>query len=486
MTQTRTTKIRPKYESATGASHLYNQWTLIAFAVDTLITALALVLAYYVRFKTGLIEVGVVDTQGLSLKDYAGHILFGTILLILILTNFRFYTREKLLSFTDTLQTVLKSILVWLVAFLCFSLVLKFDPPISRMYCALGLVFLSILMPLWRGILWRYLTSDSKVPHLRQRAVVVGWSEGFDQALDTFSNTPEREFEIIGLIEPNEGFGHKPPAHLPVLGQFTSISPILEMRICQMVIVADDTLRSDSMLKLASLCEKEMIAFKLVPTCFRVLLSGLHLESVGGIPILGISKLPLHSVFNQHIKRFVDIIGAVVGLILAAPLIAIFGCLIYREDPGPIFYRQRRLGANGTIFDMIKLRSMKQNAEAAGGPGWTVKDDPRCLKVGALMRRLNIDEVPQFYNVLKGEMSLVGPRPERPELIEKFKEEIPHYNARHNIKPGITGWAQVNGLRGDTDLSERIRFDLHYIENWNVVFDIQIMALTFVRREGAC
>jgi lipopolysaccharide/colanic/teichoic acid biosynthesis glycosyltransferase len=129
---------------------------------------------------------------------------------------------------------------------------------------------------------------------------------------------------------------------------------------------------------------------------------------------------------------------------------------------------------------------MKLNAEAAGKAGWTVKDDPRCLKIGALMRRLNIDEVPQFWNVLTGDMSLVGPRPERPELIEKFKEEIPHYNARHNIKPGITGWAQVNGLRGDTDLSERVRFDLHYIENWNVIFDIQIMALTFFKREGAC
>lgn len=289
------------------------------------------------------------------------------------------------------------------------------------------------------------------------------------------------------MVSPPEGeFEFDPPVDLPVLGQFERLESLLQMGVCQMVIVADDTLRNGHLIKLASLCEKEMIDFKLVPTCFRVLLSGLHLESVGGIPVLGITKLPLHSAFNQHLKRFVDIIGAIVGLMLSAPVIALFGILIYRESPGPIFYRQRRLGANGKIFEMIKLRSMKLNAEAGGSPGWTVKDDPRCLRVGSLMRRLNIDEVPQFWNVLKGDMSLVGPRPERPELIEKFKEEIPHYNARHNIKPGITGWAQVNGLRGDTDLTERVRFDLHYIENWNVIFDIQIMALTLFKREGAC
>lgn len=204
------------------------------------------------------------------------------------------------------------------------------------------------------------------------------------------------------------------------------------------------------------------------------------------MPVLGISKLPLHSTVNQFIKRGLDILGALVGLFLSAPIIAIMGAIIYAESPGPIFYRQRRLGMNGRLFDMIKLRSMKLNAEADGKVGWTVKDDPRRLKVGTFMRKTNIDEIPQFWNVLCGEMSLVGPRPERPELIEEFKEVIPHYNARHNIKPGITGWAQVNGLRGDTDLEERVQFDLHYIENWNVVFDFQIMVMTFLKRENAC
>lgn len=476
-----------KNVTATGSTQMYNRWVIISFCVDALVITASLVLAYFIRFRTGVVEFGVIDSVGLTFKNYLGHILFGSCLMMLFLTNFRLYSKSKFLSYTSTLNVILKSLVVWIIAYLTISLVLKFDPAISRIYCGIGLAAILVLLPLWRAILWSIISSEEQAACLRKRAVVIGWSESFDTALAALQSAPEREFEIIGLVTPPEGdFECRPPDDIACLGSYENLEAILQMGVCQLVIVADDTLRSGKLMKLASLCEKEMVDFKLVPTCFRVLLSGLHLESVGGIPVLGISKLPLHSVFNHYVKRAIDIVGALVGLLLAAPIIAVFGCIIYRESPGPIFYRQKRLGANGKVFEMIKLRSMKLDAESAGKAGWTVKDDPRCLKIGALMRRLNIDEVPQFWNVLKGDMSLVGPRPERPELIEHFKEQIPHYNARHNIKPGITGWAQVNGLRGDTDLTERVRFDLHYIENWNVVFDFQIMVLTLFKREGAC
>jgi len=171
--------------------------------------------------------------------------------------------------------------------------------------------------------------------------------------------------------------------------------------------------------------------------------------------------------------------------LLSLPLIAIFGAIVYLESPGPVFYRQRRTGRNGKAFDIVKVRSMRLDAERDGKAGWTVRDDPRRLKIRALMRQWNIDEAPQFWNVLKGEMSLVGPRPERPELIATFKHEIPYYNARHNAKPGITGWSQIHGLRGNTDLSERINYDLWYLENWSVILDLQIMCMTFFRHQNA-
>jgi lipopolysaccharide/colanic/teichoic acid biosynthesis glycosyltransferase len=159
--------------------------------------------------------------------------------------------------------------------------------------------------------------------------------------------------------------------------------------------------------------------------------------------------------------------------------------MVRLESEGPVFYRQVRVGRDGKLFYIWKIRSMRLDSEK-NGIGWTVKGDPRLLKIGVFMRKWNIDEIPQFWNVMKGEMSLVGPRPERPELIHDFKEEIPHYNARHSVKPGITGWAQVNGLRGDTDLVERIKCDLYYIENWKFLWDFQIMVLTFFKRDNAC
>jgi len=201
---------------------------------------------------------------------------------------------------------------------------------------------------------------------------------------------------------------------------------------------------------------------------------------------MGTDQLRINRLHIRMEKRILDILGALVGLILAGPIIGLFAWVVHLESPGPVFYRQRRLGLKGKPFEMIKIRSMRLDAEKNGKPGWTVKDDPRRLKIGAFMRRWNIDELPQFWNVLKGDMSLVGPRPERPELISNLKHEILNYNLRHFVKPGLTGWAQVNGLRGDTDLSERIRHDLFYIDNWSALLDVQTMFLTFFKHGKAC
>jgi len=477
----------PLKQPAKTSKTVYNQLLGLSFLLDAGVILLALLLAHWIRFGTALAGMGTVSLTTISLTDYFGHFFLGSTLMMLILINFRFYSRECLLSYPVTLKVILKSSLTWLFAFLTISLVLQFSPPISRLFSGLSMLLIFAGMSSSRALMWTLISNAKFSSSLRQRALVVGWSEEFAKATESFKAAPERHFDIVGVVAPPGGeFAHPVPHDMPVMGRFRDLQLLLQMRICQMVIVADDLLQNQDLLRLASICEKEMVDFKLVPTCFRVLLTGLHLESVGNIPVLGISKLPLHSAMNQYVKRLFDIVGALAGLTLSLPVIAIMGAIIHRESPGSIFYRQKRLGAGGRIFDMIKLRSMKLDAEADGKVGWTVENDPRRLKVGEFMRKWNLDEVPQFWNVLKGDMSLVGPRPERPELIERFKEDIPHYNARHNIKPGITGWAQVNGLRGDTDLSERVRFDLHYIENWNVIFDFQIMLLTFFRREGAC
>jgi len=362
----------PLKQTAQCSKTCYQRVVVFAFLADTTLVALALIFAQWLRFETPVAAWGVPDQDNLTLRDYAGHIIIGTTLMMLFLLNFRFYSRENLLSYTHTLSTIVKSGIIWFFGFLTITMMLKFDPPISRVFCVLGLTAIVLALPTWRAVLWRIMRTRAIARSLRQRAMVVGWSEEFARAAKHFEDAPERPFDIVGVIAPPGGtFSSEVPANMPVMGAFENLDLLLKMKTAQVVIVADDTVRNGNLLHIASVCEKEMVEFKLVPTCFRVLLSGLHLESVSGIPVLGISRLPLDNTINQYLKRGLDIIGSIVGLLLSAPIIAVFGFLIYRESPGSIFYRQKRLGANGRIFKMVKLRSMKLDAEKGSKPGWT-------------------------------------------------------------------------------------------------------------------
>jgi exopolysaccharide biosynthesis polyprenyl glycosylphosphotransferase len=394
------------------------------------------------------------------------------------------YDRRRLLRYRHTGERIVKACLVWFLGFLCVTLMFKFQPQISRGFVVLCAANALIGLMGWRYLFHHFLQHSEAASSLRQRVVFVGWTEDSERLARSFEADEVRPYEVAGCVpSPASQFQMKPS--VPILGDYSDIGNIFHNQGVDMVMLADVNCVKGEIVGLANLCEREMVQFKIVPSYFQILVSGLHLETVSGVPVLGVSQLPLDLPVNFLLKRMTDIVGALVGLILSIPLIAFFSMLVYAESPGPVIYRQRRMGRNGQPFDILKIRSMRLDAEAGTGVGWTVKEDPRRLRVGAFMRRWNIDEVPQFWNVLKGEMSLVGPRPERPELIQNFKDEIPHYNARHNAKPGITGWAQIKGLRGDTDLGERIRADLYYLENWNMLLDFQIMALTFVKRRNA-
>lgn len=472
--------------------HRHRPWVVhqklvaCSFIGDATVVLLSMMVAYLVRFETGLREMDVTDAV-IDLRSYCGHVLLGSALLIFLLANFRLHDPRNFLAIRKTLGIIAKTCIIWSFSFLALALVLKIEPPISRFYCALGGVISMASLMSWRWVLYCILRRDSFADALRQKAVFVGWSDECDRSVKRFKDGRSHQISVVGVISPPGGScAVEPPENIPVLGSYEGLRPILRSSGADMVMVVDGVLDRSQMLELAETCGREFIDFKLLPSCFQILVSGLQLESFHGMPVLGVGKMPLHHAFNNALKRFVDIVGALIGMLVFAPVMAVFALLVYLESPGSVIYRQRRIGLNGRPFDILKIRSMKLDAESAGIPGWTVKDDPRRLKVGAFMRQWNIDELPQFINVLRGEMSLVGPRPERPELIEGFKEEIPHYNVRHNIKPGVTGWAQVNGLRGDTCLRERVKFDLDYIENWNFILDFQIMLMTLYKRGGAC
>jgi len=223
----------------------------------------------------------------------------------------------------------------------------------------------------------------------------------------------------------------------------------------------------------------------MVPDLFQVLTGSMNVQSVDDIPLLGVAEWPLDRAWNRFLKRTEDLLVAAVGLLATLPIMAAAAYCIRRSSPGSVLYRQERCGKDGRVFTLYKLRTMVADAESRSGPVWAARDDARRTPVGAFLRRCNLDELPQFWNVLTGDMSVVGPRPERPHFVEKFKSDVGRYMWRHVSKPGITGWAQVNGLRGDTDIEERIKYDLYYLEHWSLSFDLKILLKTFFARENA-
>jgi exopolysaccharide biosynthesis polyprenyl glycosylphosphotransferase len=457
----------------------------ICFAGDALVVLASFLAAFWLRFDTGLRDFGVA-APGISLADYYSYIVCGTVSLLLVLAQKRMYDGSWLLHSHSALKHVFAACLLWGAGFLGFSLFFKFQPPLSRVYIATATAAAMIGLYTWRRLLGDYLRQGAVFRKLRQRILVIGWTPYAQRLRDIIDNERSHPCEVIGCVPtPDGNFQQQPPNGILRADSFSEIGHLVDTLVPDILLLADTNVTAQHLEALASLCEKELVQFKVIPSYFPILVSGLHLERMSGIPILGVSCLPLDRSLNKLIKRLTDIVGALVGLLLSAPVMAIFGALVYLESPGPVFYRQRRVGRNGKAFDILKIRSMRLDAEQAGKIGWSTKNDPRRLRIGGFMRKWNIDEVPQFWNVLKGEMSLVGPRPERPELIRNFKHEIPHYNARHTVKPGITGWAQVNGLRGDTDLAERIRHDLYYVEHWNLFFDLQTMFLTLWKNKNA-
>jgi exopolysaccharide biosynthesis polyprenyl glycosylphosphotransferase len=456
----------------------------LCFAVDAIVALACLLAAFWLRFDTGLRGIGVEDPK-IVLSSYSNYIIFGSASLLLVLAQKQMYDGSWLLHRHSPLKDVMAACLIWGAGFLGFSLFFKFQPPLSRVYVALATFTAMTGLYVWRRLFFAFLRQESIAERLRQRILVVGWTNHAQRLKEIIENDPSHPYEVVCCVPTPEGTFQQEPPQGVRFDNYNAVRSLINTHAIDIVLVADVNLPVKHWESLASLCEKELVQFKVVPSYFSILVSGLFLETLSGIPILGVSRLPLDRMFNKLVKRLIDIIGAIVGLLITIPIIAIFGTLVYLESPGPILYRQRRLGRNGKTLDMLKIRSMRLDAEKDGKAGWSKKDDPRRLRVGAFMRKWNIDETPQFWNVLKGEMSLVGPRPERPELIRNFKHEIPHYNVRHTVKPGLTGWAQVNGLRGDTDLFQRISYDLYYVEHWNLLFDFQLLVLTILKNKNA-
>lgn len=233
--------------------------------------------------------------------------------------------------------------------------------------------------------------------------------------------------------------------------------------------------------RIVAACEKSGVHTKFVPDYNDIIPTRPYTEDLMGLPVVNIRHVPLTNTFNMICKRIMDIIGSVVAILIFSPVMLVTAVLVKTTSKGPLIYRQERVGLHNQVFQMYKFRSMEVQSPGREKKAWTVRNDPRVTRVGRVIRRTSIDELPQLFNILKGDMSLVGPRPERPFFVEKFREEIPRYMVKHQVRPGLTGWAQVNGFRGDTSIKKRIEYDLYYIENWTLGLDIKILFLTFFK-----
>ena len=446
---------------------------------DALVAFLGLSLGYWLRYATPIGSVGL-DVPDARYIDYLPLLLLGTAFLIAAYAQLNLYEERLLLRKFQALNLIIKGTTFWLVAYLGLSLVLKFQPPISRWFVILAYLLILTLMFVWRSAAYHYFTRPARVGRLRQRIAILGWNDEARALVADLGRDTAHPYAYAGVITLP---GDHAPDNQPVLGSTDRLRDLLRTHQIDVLIAARTDLPRDQLHAIVEACEQAFVEWKIVPSSFQILVSGLRLQTIGRLPVLGVEELAINRLFNRALKRLIDTTGSLFGITVSLPVVAILAVLIKRESPaGPVFFSQIRMGAGGRHFTMWKLRSMAPDAAATDHVNVsTLSADPRLLRIGAFLRRWNLDELPQFWNVLCGDMSLVGPRPERPHHVEHLAGEIPHYLPRHLVKPGMTGWAQINGLRGGHDLTRRIQHDIYYIENWSIWLDLQIFGLTLLR-----
>lgn len=469
--------------------------TLVAIVVDMVTIFGAELLSVWVRYSSGLIPIN--DTIGFWLTAskenernlYSDYIVASGASLLIYLAVFqilKLYTRPQDGTFSAKIPRIVRGCLLGGAGVLVATGLLKNTfPYISNGAILISMVLVTLFVLIEKAIAFHIEILAAKRAHPCHKAIILGANEDAAAFVSAVSKEPRMRTQISGILTMN---GETPSPKLDsslIKGTKDDLQSIVTSESVDLLVVATHELNHEETVALVIFCEQHLIRFSMIPDLFRMMTTKMDFQMVGAVPLVGIGRWPLDQVWNRIKKRLLDIVGALFGLLVSLPFILISAIIIKLESPGPIFYKQERCGRRGKTFNIYKLRTMRIDAEKGGKPGWTSADDPRRTKSGAFMRRWNIDELPQFFNVLRGEMSLVGPRPERPYFVEQFTPDVEHYMWRHVSKPGLTGWAQVNGLRGDTSISERVKYDLYYLENWSLAFDFKILVRTFFAYRNA-
>jgi Undecaprenyl-phosphate glucose phosphotransferase len=447
----------------------------VFLASDVAATCAALLAAWAIRFET----VWPVPLGVQPLANYASLLPAIAVLWPVVFYFHRLYQlRRDRSTIDEALAIVMAASLatLLLVGFLSFQRAWSFNRALLVLFLVLDVLFVSV----GRLAIWRYLEKVWSAGVGVRRALVVGAGNAGRAIADKLLDHPALGLKPVGFADDDAAKRAEPYRGLSVLGTTAEVKALLEAHEVDTIFLALPVDAYRTMLGILKDVGNEMVDIRFVPDLFQFVTFKAGVEDFDGLPVINLTQRPLEG-WNSLVKRTMDIVLSAGGLVVLAVMLPFIALAIWLEDRGPIFYTQERMGLDGRLFRILKFRSMRVNAEDATGAVWATEGDARRTRVGAFLRSTSLDEVPQLVNILMGDMSLVGPRPERPEFVREFKEKFPQYMLRHRVKAGLTGWAQVHGWRGNTSLQKRIEYDLYYIENWSLALDLQILWRTATR-----
>lgn len=443
--------------------------------LDMLLFMFSYLEAWTLKFKSPFFE-GTEST--LSFRDYMLALIFIVPGYLIIYMAFHLYTPKRVMGRRYEIGELIKANVLGVLIFLTLLFgfrVVDFSREMTFIFFVVN-CFNGIAM---RMLLRLFLRTIRKKGFNQKHILLIGYSRATESFIDRVTANPQWGYLIRGILDDHieRGTSYK---GIKVIGRIENLSVILPENRLDEIAITLGIEEYQKLGKIVSACEKSGVHTKFIPDYNGIIPTKPYTEDLLGLPVINIRYVPLTNTFNAFIKRMMDIIGSLAAIIVSSPIMLIVSVLIKATSKGGLIFKQERVGLHNKTFNMYKFRSMVVQEANEEKKEWTTKDDPRVTAIGRFIRKTSIDELPQLFNVLKGDMSLIGPRPERPYFVEKFKEEIPRYMVKHQVRPGLTGWAQVNGYRGDTSIKKRIEYDLYYIENWTIGFDIKIFLMTFL------
>lgn len=446
--------------------------------LDAVVTAFSYLLAWYIVIGSGWAHQ--LGKRTLEPGFYFGALAVIIPVYLVLYLFFNLYTPKRVLGRRNEFGKIFKANTLGLLIFGMVLYLGRKEPHLFNFSQRLVVYFYIInitLITAERNAIRIVLRSMRSKGYNQKHILLVGYSGAAEGFVDRVNANPEWGYRIRGILDDNKERGCE-YGGVKIIGNIDDLDYILEQNSLDEIAITLSLGDYEKLRHIVALCEKSGVHTKFVPDYGNIIPTVPYMEDLQGLPVIHIRRVPLNNLFNATVKRTVDIFGSLVGIILFSPIMILVAAAIKLTSPGPVIYCQERVGLHNRPFKMYKFRSMTVQDPVKEKSRWTTPGDSRVTPIGKLIRKTSIDETPQFFNILFGDMSLVGPRPERPFFVEKFKEEIPRYMIKHQVRPGLTGWAQVNGYRGDTSIIKRIEHDLYYIENWTLGLDFKIIFLT--------